>query len=189
MASTVAPSSAEELSKLYPDWSADGLSWHAFGGCSAEVLTRLMNTWFTKNQADRKAMLEGIWNRHPLKQKGEFTSNLSMMLLDHCLSLDIFLLSVCLILFHCFDRKQWNQTVQRDIAWKCAFQPIVWFRDDIWGFSGDKCGQMDVEWRCFLGRWWSLHPADSRRLGVLTQSHSWCSETLITLHDFEGQVR
>lgn len=67
MASTI-----DELNHLYPEWNKI-MTWNDFGRCTQEDLNDLKKKWFT--DPEYRVVLQGIWNRHPLRQTpGKFQS-------------------------------------------------------------------------------------------------------------------
>jgi hypothetical protein len=50
------------------DWRVEEMTWDVFGGCTQQVLDRLMVMWF--DNPVKQARLQNLWDRHPWRKRG-----------------------------------------------------------------------------------------------------------------------
>jgi hypothetical protein len=62
------PASTErELTAIFQNWQARGLTWDDIGNCTPEDLEAFKKVWFPDDPVSR-AKLQSIWVRHPNRQ-------------------------------------------------------------------------------------------------------------------------
>ena len=59
-------SSVDDLNRLYPNWSAKGLTWVGFGACSRDDIENLKKKWFS--DPEEQIAFQDIWIRYPRNQ-------------------------------------------------------------------------------------------------------------------------